>query len=311
MVYNASKFVCFTGMASRWSRYRADLNKIERDIEYYRQRGEHRVADCLETRKERLVVTLRYTKRLGPSSSNVHETDVTSNDSADEEGDNYVGDDNNVGDENAEGGGEEQEEEDDDALLDVPEDFPENPFLELDSAGETGEAEDDDDETPLFEEGHHKTLIGTDDFAHFRTDVTFREIIGALIILKTCHKMPWSLFLSVVHFIQALLVAECSMLPNTHVQLKKFFSDLVGIETKRVVYCTVCWTIAEILPDMHDRPSATKFCRKCGHDVATDAKERKGNFIWLPTLPQICSFIRRGKLYKVVRDFSQKLSQFF
>ncbi len=288
-------------MASRWSRYRAELNKINSDINHYRSLGDFQLADCLQARKDRLIRTLEGRRRgsrvrasscnaIGNSRAPLYDDDDNSRAPIHDD------DENN----SEEDGEEEEEEEYVDVVNDVPED-PDDPM---------GEPEDASDDPPLFGQGKEEPPLGTENYAQFRTDVTFREIIGALIILKTCHKMPWSLFLSIVQFIQALLVTECKMLPKTHAQLKKFFKDIVGIETHRVVYCCVCWTVAEILPDMHDKPSAVKFC-ECGHDVASDAKEGRGNFIWLPTLPQLRAFVRRGKLYEVVRDYAQQLLQVF
>jgi hypothetical protein len=169
------------------------------------------------------------------------------------------------------------------------------------------------DDPPLFdnETDENEARIGRDVRAEFRTDVTFEEIIGALLMLKTCHTMPWSLFLSIVSFLQALLVTECKLLPKTHEQLKKFFREVVGVQTNRVVFCRICEEIAEILPDMLDKPSAVIFCRKCGHDVATDAKEGKGNFVWLPSLPQLSKYVKRGKLYEVMRDFKDTALEIF
>jgi hypothetical protein len=176
------------------------------------------------------------------------------------------------------------------------------------------DAEDDDE--PLFtgDDAFNQSGFGdgtTTCNAQFRSDVTFEEIIGALLVLKTCHKMSWSLFLSIISFVQALLVTDCKIFPKTHAQLKTFFKNIHGVGTKRVCYCITCDKIVKILPDMMDRP-ADLFCDQCGRDVAEDVnKYDRGTFIYIPFLPQLRAYVRNGNLYKVVKEFMDKATTFF
>jgi hypothetical protein len=189
---------------------------------------------------------------------------------------------------------------------------PENPD---DPNPEEGEDEDEDDDEPLFTGDDAFSQSGFGDGtttcnAQFRSDVTFEEIIGALLVLKTCHKMSWSLFLSIINFVQALLVTDCKIFPKTHAQLKTFFKNIHGVDTRRVVYCVDCDYICVTLPDMLDRPDVL-FCDKCGRDLAYDVKHDVGTFIYIPFLPQLRAYIRNGNLYKVVSDFLNAATTFF
>ncbi len=276
-------------MATRWVRYREEYEKINEDIDFYRARGDEQVVKCLEARRAQLNLFLnRQRKRVvqEPATS-----DAT-----------FEFDDADVVEPGARQPYRRREDE-----------------VEVDEHGEEeeeeehGEDEEQEDEPPLYDPGteFEEADIGGGNTAEFRTDVTFDEIIGALLILKTCHKMPWALFLAIVKFIQALLVTDAKVLPKTHQQLKQFFNRVVGVDAKRVIYCRVCEEYAEILPHMMDKPSEVKFCSNCGHDVATDAKEKKGNFILCPVLPQLRSFVKRGNLYEIVENFKEELLKTF
>jgi hypothetical protein len=169
-----------------------------------------------------------------------------------------------------------------------------------------------DDEEPLFT-GNDQFDDGcnSDVTVQFRSDVKIAEIIGGLLVLKTRHKMTWSLFLAIIAFLQALFVTDNTVFPKTHQQLKKFFDKIHGVQTCRVAFCKVCERICKILPNMLDRPDVL-FCARCDHDVAKDIKERRGgSFIYTPFLPQLRSYVEKSPLFQIVEKFRDEALAIF
>ena len=158
-------------MASRWKTYRAELNKINGDIEYYRGRGFDQVARSLESRKadlERFLSSKKKPRAVHVASLDEEEYSEDDFFDVDEEVDSTeeCEDDTRARQSTGPPDGE-------------PEDFP----------SDEREEERQRDDPPLFdnETDQDEDRIGRGVRAEFRTDVTFEEIIGALLMLKTCH----------------------------------------------------------------------------------------------------------------------------
>jgi hypothetical protein len=172
------------------------------------------------------------------------------------------------------------------------------------SRGETSnyDAEEEPLEEQLFrvrrreDEDHEEER----NFAKFRMNVAVNELIGSLLVLKVCHKMNWRVFLAIVKFVEALLVADQKVLPKNYQQLKRFFSRIHGVETRRVTYCVDCEEITKILPEMTDRPPGL-VCHNCQRDVSADVKKGIGTFIYLPLLPQLRSYVQKSDLYEFIQ----------
>jgi hypothetical protein len=147
-------------------------------------------------------------------------------------------------------------------------------------------------------------------FASFRSDVSFEEIVGGLLVLKTSHHMNWTLFLALMRFVEALLVTDNKIFPRNHQQLKEFFQSIHGVEAWRVVYCVNCEGICDILTDITKRPKDL-ICPDCQRDVALDVKDGAASFIHLPLIPQLRKHVERGRLYEVVRDVKDEIEKIF
>jgi hypothetical protein len=144
---------------------------------------------------------------------------------------------------------------------------------------------------------------------NFRRDVTVAEMIGALIMLKTSHKVSWTLFLSIVALIQGLLVANNRELPMTMRSLKRFFKKLHGIVPKRILFCTKCEHICSETDGFQIPKNVV--CDNCDRNVSEEAKAGRGSFIYIPTIPQLKSMVRNSGLYEVVENSKEYLSMFF
>ena len=159
-------------------------------------------------------------------------------------------------------------------------------------------------EEPFFSPNRPPKRPRIEKLLAFRTNVTLDELIGGLLILKTFHKITWTVFLSIIGFVQALLVTNCLQLPKDHKELKAFFDDLHGIPTERVVYCTVCKCVCSKSEGMK-KPKEV-YCNNdgCNRDLSEDVKKGIGTFINIPVIPQLRSYVEKsGSLVKNVENF--------
>ncbi len=171
--------------------------------------------------------------------------------------------------------------------------------------------EDSDGDEPFFDP-HRATSSDEGSEGkrlHFRQDVTVAEIIGALIMLKTSHKVSWTLFLSIVTLIQGLLVTNTRELPMTMRSLKKFFKKLHGIVPQRVLFCVRCEEIWSVTDGFEVPPNIV--CDNCDRNVSKEAQAGRGSFIYIPTIPQLKSMVRSSGLYEAIQNSREYIRMFF